>query len=241
MQKTTKRTKLIAFVPALVVIGITAFAASGASIITGATAASSIGVGGSVTTSITTNPTVDGSVGGTGCASETIGTTFANASGVSDGCQITFSSNGGNGAEVRFENAETAAGQIEAFFCADADGAGPGTRTCTAPAGRLEDRPAAPGALAADQFGIALRAVAGDGGTPTAGAGVAAADASPLAGDLIWVGVPANGASAQLCHSTAPNTTGTTCDFVFGGYGAGTASQGSGDYTGTLNVTTTLR
>ena len=239
MQKVAKRTKFLAFLPALVAVGVTAFVASGASIISGATAASSVGVDGSVTNSITVNPGLGSGAANVNCTGESIGTSFAATFQPSDGCQLSFSSNGPNGAEVVFENTAANAGQA-AFFCSDGITGAGGTRSCATNAGRLENASGTPGAIAdgSDLFGIALRAVGGDGGTTT-GTNMAAADATPTGPESIWVGIANTGTTRQLCRSTGPNTTGSTCDFVFGGSGSG-GTQGSGDYSGTMDVTTRL-
>lgn len=236
MKPSRKRVaRLLAFGPAVIMVCVTAFVASGASIVGGATAASTVGVSGSVSSTFSTDP------GLTGCADETL-TSFASAFAASNGCQISFTSNNATGAEVVFDNNNTGVGQSEAFFCSDADGAGTTyTRSCSTDASRLENLVGKGNAIAADTFGLALTAVGGGGSslTTSAGSGVSAADATPLATDLIWAGVPAQGAAVQLCSLAEPNSTTSTCDFVFGGQGEG-ATQGAGDYTGTLRLTAQL-
>jgi len=239
MKLSPRTTKALAFAPALVAIGVTAIAASGLSLVSGATAATSVAVSGEVTSTFSTTPGATGGAGATGCADETIAS-FASAFAASNGCRVSFSSNNGSGSELTFENQNTGAGQNEAFFCSDGDDGAGGTRDCTLDVDRLEDVSGGPGTIAngSDQFGIALVATGGDGAT-VKGAAMANADATPTGADSIWVGIPANGAAAQLCAIAQPNSTSSTCDFVFGGSGEG-GTQGAGDYTGTMSLTAAL-
>jgi len=238
MKQSKRMTKLLAFLPAALVIGVTAIVASGMSVVSGATAASTVGVTGNVSSSFSTSPGVTGGGGLTGCSDETLGT-FSNGFAPSNGCTITFSSNNVNGADVVFSNDTTGVGQSEAFFCSDGvDGVG-GTRSCATDLGRLDDAVGIGQTIlnGSDRFGLALMSLSGD-GTPTQGTGVSAVDADPLSTDAVWSGIPVTASPIQLCRSTGPNTTSTDCQFKFGG--SGELSQGAGDYTGTLRLTAGL-
>jgi hypothetical protein len=229
-----RRHQLLAFAPALVVIGITALTASGMSVVSGATAASSVGVTGTVTSTFSTDPGVTGGGGATGCADETVGT-FASTAGISNGCTVSFSSNNATGSEIVFENDQ--AGAVP-FFCADPDGAGPLSRDCSVAGNTVANLSGAGNALASDRFGLALVSLGGDAGT-TAGTGVSAADPAPAAASTIWAGIPVQGSAAQLCRFATAHTTSSSCNFVFGALGKG-GTQGAGAYTGTLRLTAGL-
>ncbi len=236
MKPTRKRTtRLLAFGPALVMMCVTAYVASGASVVGGATAASTVGVSGTVSSSFSTDPGVTGGAGATGCGDESVGTSFATAFAASNGCQISFSSNNGTGSQVAFENDN--AGAVD-FFCADPDGAGALPRSCAADGNTVNDLTGTGNTLAAEGFGLALMAVGGDAGT-LAGAGVSAADPTPLVGDSVWAGIPDQGSAAVLCRYPGAHTASSTCQFAFGARGKG-ASQGAGSYSGTLRLTASL-
>ena len=242
MKKTKRTTKLLAFAPALLMIGITAVVASGVSIVSGATAASTVAVTGNVGSSLSTSPGVTGGAGAEGCGDEALAA-FATNFAASNGCTITFSSNNVNGAAVVFENNNVGVGQSEAFFCSDGvDGVG-GVRSCATDTGRLDDLVGSGNTIAAsdDAFGIALADAKGDAAT-VAGSGVAGEFAiGGLDGtDAAWSGIPANGAAVQLCRIPQPNGgSNSECQFAFGGAGEG-GTQGAGDYTGTLSLTAGL-
>ncbi|MCW2971936.1 MAG: hypothetical protein JWN72_209, partial [Thermoleophilia bacterium] len=229
----SKRSRLLVFAPTLICIGVVAFIASGASIVPGANAVTAIGVTGTVNSTFTVDPGSTGGSGITGCADESIGTTFAATAAMSNGCQISVTSNSVNGVTVTFDNNNAAANDANGFFCADPDTAGPLPRECGA-VGALGNRvgnvSGTNKAIGANKFGLALRAVGGDGGI-AAGAGAPTVDATPTTAETIWNEIHANGAGTALCATTGPNTTGSTCDFVFGGQGQG-AAQGAGAYTG---------
>ncbi len=159
---TSRRHKLLAAAPALVVIGITALAASGLSLISGATAASTVGVTGTVASSFSTSPTTTGGGGATGCADEDLGPNFRSAAIASNGCTISFSSNNATGSQVVFENDN--AGAVD-FFCGDPDGAGALPRDCATDGNTVNDLVGSGNTLASEGFGIALKSVGGDAGT----------------------------------------------------------------------------
>lgn len=234
----SRRHKLLAAAPALVVIGITALTASGLSVVTGATAASTVGVTGTVATAGSadpeiTNPGADCADDGTNETLANFGTNFA----ATDGCRVDFYTNNVDGAEVLFEDDFGAAG---AFFCSDGDptaGIQMGTRSCATDLGRLDNVPAQGSTIlsSSDRFGLALMTAAG-GGTVAAGSGVSAPDATPDGTEAIWS--PIDTTQRQLCTTSTPNTSGTlaNCQFAFGGAGEG-AGQGSGDYYGRIRLT----
>ncbi len=235
-QRMPKRTaRLIAFGPALVIACVTAYAASGVSLVGSATGAATVGVTGSVSSSFSTTPGTTGGSGATGCADEAIGTSFASAFAASNGCTVTWSSNNATGSEVVFENDN--AGAVD-FFCADPDGAGALPRSCAADGNTVDDLTGSGNQLVAQGFGLALvNTTGGDGAT--AGTGVSAADASPADTDSIWAGIPDQGSAVQLCRYGSANATTSSCNFVFGALGKG-ATQGAGDYSGTLRLTAQL-
>lgn len=233
MKPTRKRvTRLMAFGPAIVMICVTAFVASGASVVGGATA-STVNITGSVTGSASIDATPTGGTGATGCADEDLDT-FETGFDVTNGCRITFATNYAAGGYVDFADALGGA----AFFCSDGVTGVGGTRDCTVAANRVENVAANGSAIADDTVGLALTAVAGGfGGTDaTGGTGVAAPDATPTAIETIWS--PINGTARRLCDTTQPNGVGTeaTCDFVVGADGS--ATTGAGDYTGQISLTT---
>ncbi|MCW2925407.1 MAG: hypothetical protein JWM98_2811 [Thermoleophilia bacterium] len=238
--KTSKRTKLLAFAPALLVVGVTAVVASGASMVSGATAASTVAVNGTVASTFSTSPTTGTGSGPTSCTDETL-VNFTGTFAASDGCQISFTSNNPTGAEVVMTNNSAT---DPAFFCADPDGAGAAVRTCASDAVRLEDLVGTGNTIpaASDFFGIALMSVGGTGattGTTVAGSGVSAPNAAPTGASAVWAGIPKLAATSQLCKITENNATTSTCQFKFGGSGEG-ATQSAGDYTGTLKLTAQL-
>lgn len=235
MKKRNRTMKFLAFAPAALAIGVTAMTAAGGSLVSGATAASTVTVGGNVASSLSADPTIDGGTGTTGCASETLGT-FAATFASSDGCEISFSSNSVSGSEVVFENDTVGDAR---FFCADPPGAA--VRDCTPDSGSLDDAPAGPAAIAngSDSFGIALMGLNSvtPADVPLRGSAMAAPNAAPGGTDPVWVGIPLEGAAGvQLCRMAGANTTSPSrCQFKFGG--SGDAAQGAGTYTGTLRLT----
>jgi hypothetical protein len=235
MKSTRKRTmRLMAFGPALVMVCIAAYAASGVSVVSSATGASTVGVAGSVTSTFSADPGLTGGTGPLACGDESVGA-FASTAGMSDGCQVSFSSNNGTGSHIVFENDQ--AGAVP-FFCGDPDGAGALPRDCSTAANTVSNLTGTGNQLTADSFGLALMAIGGDAGV-VAGSGVSAPNAAPGATDNVWAGIPAQGSAAELCRFPGAHTTNTTCQFKFGALGKG-GVQGAGDYTGTLRLTTAL-
>lgn len=230
-----RATRLLAFGPALVMISVTAWVASGASVVGTATGASTVGVTGTVSTSFSTDPGVTGGGGATGCTGESVGSGFATVAGVSDGCTISFSSNNATGANVVFDNNN--AGAVD-FFCADPDGAGALPRSCATDGNTVNDLVGPGNALTAEGFGIALKSVGGDAGTAR-GAGISALNAGASAAAASWSGIPDQGSAVELCDFPGANATTSTCNFAFGALGKG-GTQGAGDYSGTLRLTAAL-
>jgi hypothetical protein len=238
-RKLSRRQKLIAFAPALVVGCMTAFVASGASIVPGATASSvniSGTVGGSVITDAT--PTGAGCPDVAGTRTFDVGSSWYNTPVTTFGagvCTIAFRTNGGSGAEVRMQNAN-AADPATQVFCNDPSGAAP--RDCAS--GNVDNVSGTGQTLSggADRFGIALVDAAGAAGN-AAGAGVGGIeDATPNAADASWAPIPDNGASTVLCATTGPNPgADATCDFAIGVHGEG-AGQASGAYSAAINFAT---
>jgi hypothetical protein len=246
----SRRQKLLAAAPALVIGCMTIYVASGASVVGSATGASSVGVVGSVSTSFSADPGLTGGTGATGCSDESVGITFKSAAGISNGCTITFSSNNGTGSRVVFDNNN--AGAVD-FFCADPDRVdsngdgdvgdagesdGAAARSCATDSNTVNDLIGTGNSLGSEGFGIALKSLSGDVGT-AAGGGVSAADPTPLATDSVWAGIPDNGSAAALCTFGTAHATDSSCNFVFGALGKG-ATQGAGGYSGTLRITTEL-
>lgn len=241
-RKLSRRQRLVAFGPALVVVGVTAVTASGLSIVNSATA-SNVDVVGTVSAATV----IDATPGGAGCPDpdgggplgETMdfGGSWAGTPTVIGTagafCEITFASTGGSGAQLRFQNALPGA----EVFCNDPPGAAP--RSCAA--GNVNDVPGIGSTLngGTDRFGLALATVSG-GATAdnAAGTGVSPADGTPLPGDSIWAPVPDNGSPAQMCATTGPNPDPgdeAVCGFAVGVNGEGAAVQPSGDYSGRIN------
>jgi hypothetical protein len=223
-------TRLLAFGPALVMISVTAWVASGASVVGTATGASTVGVTGTVSSSFSTDPGVSGD-----CTGESFAADFRTVARVTDGCTISFSSNNSTGANVVFENDN--AGAVD-FFCADPDGAGPQPRSCAVDGNTVNDLVGSGNALTAEGFGIALKSVGGDAGTAR-GAGISALNASATPSTAAWSGIPDQGSAVELCDIPGANATTSTCNFAFGALGKG-ATQGAGDYSGTLRLTAAL-
>lgn len=237
----SRRARLLAFTPALVCIGVTAFVASGASLVPGASAVTTVGVSGTVSSTFTADPTAGGGSGPTSCTDETL-TSFDSAFAASDGCQISFTTNNINGATVTMDNALSGANDANGFFCADPAGAAPRDCGAAGAAGteaRLDNVAAVNSTITADTFGVALMSIGGSGGV-SAGAGAPTVNAAPTAATPVWNPIPANGAGTVLCQTSGPNSgTSSTCQFKFGGRGSG-ASQGAGAYSGSLRLTTAL-
>lgn len=227
MKKSKRMTRLLAFGPALVMVAVTAFVASGASIVGGANA-SLVNVTGSVNGSVSTDAT---SV--VGSCTDTALDNFETAFDATDDCTVEFAANYAAGAEVQFSDNNGGA----AFFCSDGVVGAGGTRDCTVAGNRVENV-AANSALTNDTVGIALTSTNAAGGVEPATRGatfIDAADvnAAPTAGDAVWY--PITAAAQELCFTTAPNTN-TRCSFRVGA--DGDSATGSGDYTGQINLTT---
>ncbi len=234
MKPTRKRaTRLLAFGPALVMVCVTAYVASGASLVSGATAASTVGVAGTVGVLGSGDPD-PGSDCDDGDGYKGFPADWRSNAQVTTGCTVEFYTNNGLGTAVMFEDAN---GSATNFFCGDADptpGYQSGTRDCDTDSNALDN--VAPNSAVgnnSDTFGIGLTAIGG-GGSPTFGTGVEAAQPASAA-TAMWY--PINNTQRQLCRSTAPNTSATTatCTFAFAAAGEG-ATQGAGDYLGTMNL-----
>ncbi|MBC7632031.1 hypothetical protein [Aeromicrobium sp.] len=235
----SKPSRLLVFAPTLLILGVIAFVASGASVVPGASAVTAIGVTGTVSSTFTVDPTATGGTGATGCADESLGATFQSTAAYSNGCRISFTANAANGVTITFDNNNAAANDANGFFCVDPDGAGVAPRDCGAAgatANRVANVTGTSQTLASDKFGLALTAVGGDGGV-AAGAGAPTVNAAPTSASAAWNQIGTNGAGTTLCTTTGPNTTGSNCDFVFGGLGKG-AVQAAGSYGGSLRLVT---
>lgn len=239
MKPTRKRaTRLMAFGPALVMICVTAYVASGASVVGSASAVSTAGVTGTVATAGSSDPDVSSGT----CSGETSATGEALAAGwesaltMTDGCQLTFWTNNGNGATVNYADDYGGA----TFFCLDPTPGGTGVgRVCGTDNQNVDNTPAA-GAIAngSDRFGIALTAVSGGGGATNGTGATGTPVATPGVADAVWW--PITAATQQLCRTTGSNTSGTlaNCTFKLGGSGEG-ATQGAGSYYGRAVLTIT--
>jgi hypothetical protein len=220
--KLSRRHKLLAFAPALVVIGITAAVASGISVIPGASAANTVQVNGTVTASMSvSSDTNTAACGGGTPGILSVGDFSDGAFHASGGaCTITYATNDPTGAHVTISDSDAAP-----FFC---------TASCTAATNDSVENPAGtPGgaALADDQFGVSLTSMSGT-PAPTKGANYAAPDASPTGAEAIWA--PVTPATATVCTTSAATTVNETCGVTFGVDGQG-ATQTAGNYTGTAN------
>lgn len=220
-RKLSRRQKLIAFAPALVVGCMTAYIASGASVVSGATA-STVNITGAVNGSISTDATM------TGCAATENLANFHTAFAQTPACTVTFAANYASGAEIQYE--DTAVAQ-PAFFCSDGVVGAGGVRDCSVAANRVENV-GANQPITNDTIGLCLTALGGTGVVPTAGTDVEAPQAA-AAGTAMWY--PITDADRELCFTTAP-TTNSTCTFVIGA--DGDAATGSGDYTGQIDLST---
>jgi hypothetical protein len=228
-------TRLLAFGPALVMVSVTAWVASGASVVGTATGASTVGVTGTVSSSFSTDPGITGGGGASGCADESVGAGFASTAAASNGCTITFSSNNATGAHVVFDNNN--AGAVD-FFCGDPDGAGALPRDCATNGNTVDDLVGSGNMIVAEGFGLALKSVGGDAGTAR-GSGISALNPAATLGAASWSGIPDQGSAVELCDFPSANTTNSTCNFAFGALGKG-GTQGAGDYSGTLRLTAAL-
>ena len=174
MKSTRKRaTRLMAFGPALVMICVTAYVASGASVVGSASAVSTAGVTATVATAGSSDPDVSdpSCAGETSAAGEALAAGWESALRTTGGCMLSFWTNDPQGATVSYAN-DFADGT---FFCIDTDPGVGVTRDCSADNTRAENV-AAGGAIANgdDEFGIALTGLSG-GGNVTNGSGAVAA------------------------------------------------------------------
>lgn len=262
MKPTRKRaTRLLAFGPAFVMICVTAYVASGASVVGSATGAEA-GVQATVTSSITSDADLINNANCTGAGSETdnAGASLSGGAGAwtttlqqTDGCTLEFSTNSANGAVVTYNNAFDAAPDPDVFFCLDGDANLTDTvvaRNCSADNTRAEN--AGSGVAIADGsdlFGLALTSLSGGGAADLqSGAYVAAAAtdgpgatgapvATPTTASPVWYGITK--ASQGLCHTKSSHVTEAACGFKFGGSGEG-ATQASGRYYGRAEITLTV-
>jgi hypothetical protein len=141
-------------------------------------------------------------------------------------CPMSFATNDTSGAELLLKDNDSTA----PFFCHAVNG-------CGAADDAFGNKGAGKGALAADQFGIALESISGatacSAAPSTACAGFTEdADNDVQAGDASFY--PIGAANAKACGSTAAGS--VTCTFAFGGYPNATA-QNSGAYSGTVLYT----
>lgn len=211
--KTMRRSKLVAWLPALLAIAATVVTAAGISLIPVATAD---------TTEV--RGTVTGSINFTSCAAQTNFasnfTTTGSGGQVSPACAMSFNTNNAAGGKITIADSDGSA----PFFC---------TGACTAATDLAFENVGAGGKIDAtagmdDKFGFTVTDVSGNGSpasdlnTPTA---------SPSTGSAIWYPV---GTEQTICHSTA-STTGTNCAIKFGAEPSG--SQQAGLYTGTALLT----
>lgn len=222
----SRRQKLLAFGPALAAIGLTAVVASGASIIPGATAASStVTVNGNVVAGMSVTPDTTSACGGsstTGVGDFSDGAFRAAAS----TCTVSFATNSTAGANVTVDDAS----DTTPFFITglgDADNNTLDNVTAVAGGTTLGD----------DQFGIALTGTAGS-PLPAAGPNfeIDTTPATQVAGETIWGPIAA--APANICQTTALTDTTQSCTFGFAVDGQG-STQTAGTYSGTLNVLAT--
>lgn len=221
-KKMTRRQKVVAFTPALVVLGITALTASGMSVVPGATAANTVTASGTVTKTMSVPlDTADGN-----CAAQSVGDFTDGAFRTSVGtCMVTFATNSTAGAAVTIRDNDSTA----PFFC---------TAACTDASNNSLGGPSAlgPEALGNDQFGVAVQAVGGS-PTPTAGSEFAVdPDGVPTAAELIWG--PVGTTDLTICATSSETTANNTCTLRFAVDGQG-STQTAGTYNGTVYLNAT--
>lgn len=238
MKQTPKRKRLLAFLPAALIVGVVAGTAAGISIIPSATAAN-VEVTGSVDASINVGagtPTAGQTGAGGSCNSVAptggAAASFAITSGwettatVTGACSITFGASNGQ-IQLTYRNANT--DNSGYFYCNQPGG---GARSCAAGVDRVSQ--VAPNtSIGTDEFGIAVRSTMSNAVPGTGFVG----DDAPLATDPIWRPIPDNSAPAeQLCLTSAAGD--GSCDFHFGVQGKGAAPlQNNGNYSGRLELT----
>jgi hypothetical protein len=233
--QTSRKRRLLAFLPAALVIGVVAATAAGMSLITSADA-STVVVTGTVDATLdipasSTDPTNTG-LGGT-CSTAAGNATFAIAAGwetaakVTGDCAINFGSSNG-AVQLTFENGY--AGTY--FYCNHPGG---GARSCAAGMDRVGNV-AAGAALGADSFGIALNSVSANAAQPASGVTKDANDDALAADTNTWYPIPDSGSPAEFCHSLAAGT--AQCVIRMGVQGKGAApAQNPGHYDGLLQLT----
>ncbi|MCB0879817.1 MAG: hypothetical protein KDC46_12665 [Thermoleophilia bacterium] len=233
----TRRTRrLLAFGPALVAICITAYAASGVSVVGSASAVSTAGVSGTVATAGSSDPDVsDGSCSGeTAVAGEALTAGWESNLTTTNGCLLSFWTNNATGATVSY--ADDHGGTT--FFCLDpTPGVTPGDRDCSADNKRVENAGSGVAiANGSDLFGIALTALSGGGGVTNGTEATGTPVVNPGTGDAVWWGITSS--AQDLCTTTTSNTSGSlaNCTFKMGGSGEG-ATQGAGTYYGRAVLT----
>lgn len=251
MQPISKRQRLLAFVPAAVLIGVVAGTAAGIGIVPAATA-TNIDITGSVDATINTpaNPPSGPGVndGGTDsigqrCTASGPNASFSIAAGwettarITGACRIAFGASNGP-IQLTYENG--LAGGTNSFYCNHVGG---GARSCATAASRVDDVDLN-GTLDANEIGIALVGVDSSNGSGDAtAAATVTLDSAPAAGDAIWRPVPPNDGNAAtgpaaLCQTTVAGD--GSCDFVIGVRGAGgPPAQNTGIYSGQLLLTAT--
>lgn len=239
MKSPRKRTaRLLAFGPALVMICVTAYVASGASVVGSATGATA-GVEGTVATAGSSDPNVSDA----SCAGEQTTAGEALAAGweasltQTDGCLLTYWTNNATGASVNYRDDHGGA----TFFCTDpTPGTDPLDRICGTDNRNVDNVLAGNTAIAngSDQFGIALTAVSGGGGATTGSGSTGTPVLAPTTASAVWW--PITASAQQLCRTTSSNTSTTlaNCTFRLGGSGEG-ATQGAGTYYGRAALTIT--
>lgn len=246
MKSPRKRTaRLLAFGPALVMICVTAYVASGASVVGTATGAATAGVSGTVATAGSSDPDVSDAscTGETSSGGEALAAGWESSLTQTNGCLLSFWTNNGTGATVNYADDHGGA----TFFCYDPT---PGNETTpdrqcgtdTRNVGNVLANSAI--ANGSDQFGIALTAVSAGTATSTDATNGAGAEpeasivAAPTTTDAVWW--PITAAAQELCKTTTSNTSTTlaSCTFRLGGSGEG-PTQGAGTYYGRAALTIT--
>ncbi len=229
MKPTRKRaTRLLAFGPALVLMCVTAYVASGASVVGSASAVSTAGVTGTVSTAGSADPDVSSGTcaGETAVGGEALAANWETTLTMTNGCLLTFWTNNGNGATVNY--VDDYGGTT--FFCKDGapGGAADATRICGTDNQNVDneggDHLIANGG---DEFGIALTALSGP---AVSGAHAAAVPvANPTTTDAVWWGV--TNSARELCKTTSSNTSGTLANCTFKmGVSRERENQGAGSY-----------
>lgn len=214
------RTKLLAWLPAMLALGVGLVAASGLSVIAPAGAASSpqTYVG-----RATVNPELHMGTCATDSGTLTLGA--ASAENIGDGCAMTFGTNNNTaGVTLMIENNAS-----NEFLCFGQGGA----RNCATAA--YTDAAAMPAGeatatLSSGEAGWQLTAA-------QSAAPAATKDVAGAVGTTVTYGVPANLAPADVCHSTALGDSSCTVQFV----ALTGAAQQAGDYEGVVKLSVSAR